>query len=59
MNKEYLNAANTKKVRERIIPIAVGVTLGIVLGAAMDNIALGLVIGIILGGLVVIWKKRK
>lgn len=59
MNKENLNATNTKKVRERIIPMGVGVTLGIVLGAAMDNIALGLAIGIILGGLVVIWKKKK
>lgn len=38
--------------------LAIGVTLGLVLGAALGNIALGLAAGIVMGGAVAIWKIR-
>lgn len=56
MNQENLK---TKKDRQEILPMGVGVTLGIVLGTAMGNVAIGLVVGIILAGMVIVWQKRK
>lgn len=54
------NIKNPKPLKKNFVQMGVGVTLGISLGAAFQNIALGLVVGIIIGGLgVAIEKSRK
>jgi uncharacterized membrane protein len=54
---EQLKSNRKQKLKLYGIPMASGITAGIVVGAAMNKIALGLVTGIIIGGTGIIIKK--
>lgn len=51
--------SNLRLRRQIAIPLGIGIVLGIVLGAAFDNIALGLVLGIVVGGIGAAWRKNR
>lgn len=59
MSNNNIENKPPKQTRKEILPMGIGVTMGIVLGAALDNIAIGLAVGIILAGIVMIWQKKK
>lgn len=59
MNIDNFKNNKPKQARKDLFPMGVGVSLGIVLGVAMDNIAIGLTVGIIIAGIVMVWQKKK
>lgn len=59
MNIDNFKNKKSKQARKDLFPMGVGVSLGIVLGVAMDNIAVGLTVGIIIAGIVMVWQKKK